>query len=222
MRVSIVAGLLLGTFFCLPAQAAFTTITWTGKVTQVLDPSQGPEQVGDIINFSVTFDPSTITYVGNTVYDIDANTGLPDPMPDLRAATLAAPGASASVSLDGYNFTEMDDVFYGVDRGLGVGTSPLVFFDGDTFIGASLTPVSQSDGFFIQTDPVAYTLGFFPAQGLGGNADAADFGFYADIDTKDAVIAGAIPEPSAWVMAIAGFGVLGTMLRYRARKPAMA
>ena len=122
MHKALIVGLMFSACFSLPARAAFTTIQYTAKVTQVLDSSQAPfVSVGDTISYSLTFDPSTLHNVGSTFFNRDAISGNPVPMPGLRAATLSAPGASATITLDGHTLTAAEDPYFGVDVGLGVG-----------------------------------------------------------------------------------------------------
>ena len=199
------------------ARAGMVDIKYDGVITEVLDPSSSfGFQVGDVIHYSVRFDPAKLINVSQSFYNIDAVTGLPVAIPGLQTASLSDdPRASATVRIGSYSFTKFDVLGYGQDSGLGAGNFPTVVYDGATFLGAVLD-VAAADGFELDTDPIARILHYFPDDVLSFDDNSGNAGFIASTDVAHAVIT-SVPEPAVWLVMAAGFGVVGTRLR-RVRK----
>lgn len=195
------------------AHAGMLNIKYDGVITQVLDPeSSFGFHVGDVIHYSVTFDPSKLVNISQTFYNIDAISGLPVAIPGLQTASLSDdPRASASVKVGSYSFTKFDALGYGQDSGLGAGNFPTVVYDGTTFLGAVLD-VAASDGFELDTDPIAKILHYFPDNVLSFDDNSGNVGFIASTDIASAVTT-AVPEPAVWLVMAAGFGIVGASLR---------
>lgn len=77
-------------------------------------------------------------------------------------------------------------------------------------IAASLMP---STGFA----PEQYGFNLWPRIGTGNNNQITDF------SPENATLAAvAVPEPASWLLLMAGFGLVGGMMRSRRRRPALA
>lgn len=195
------------------AQASMVNIKYDGVITEVLDPTASfGFHTGDVIYYSVTFDPSRLVDVSQTFFNIDFITGLPVSIPGLRTASLSDdPRASVSVQIGSYAFTKFDALGYGQDFGLGVGNFPVVVFDGTTFLGAVLD-AGAPNGFELDSDPIARLLHYFPDDVLSFDDNSGNAGFVASTDIAHAVTT-AVPEPASWLMMIVGFGIVGCFSR---------
>ena len=195
------------------AHAGMLNIKYDGVITQVLDPASSfGFQVGDVIHYSVTFDPGKLVDISQTYFNIDAVSGLPVAIPGLKSASLSDdPRASASVTIGSYSFTKFDALGYGQDSGLGAGNFPTVVYVGSSFIGAVLD-VAAPNGFELDTDPIAKLLHYFPDKSVSFDDNTGNAGFVVSTDIAHAVVT-SVPEPAIWVGMIAGFGMVGTRLR---------
>jgi len=196
------------------ASAAETTFTYSGVVSEIIDPSAAPGvYVGEPVQFSATFDLSNKVNVSSTFYNIDAISGLPVSVPGLSTVSIATdPLASYDVKIGGHEFTQAEDLRFGQDFGLGAGKFPFFVFNGDTPLGLAMAAV-DGGGFGLGTDPIAKLLHYYPATGVGGD-DGVD-GFLVATSLDANIAAAAVPEPGPWSLMVLGFAGLGALLRSR-------
>ena len=204
-----------------PAHASLKKITYSGAITEIIDPDASfGFHVGDTIHYSVTFDDAKLVNVSNTFFNIDAITGLPVSIPGLQTASLADDlRASATVTIGSYTFSKFDALGYGQNY-LGVGNFPVVVFDGATFLGAVLD-VATSNGFELDTDPIAKILHYFPDDTLSFDDNTGGVGFIASTDVGHAIVS-SVPEPATWSILLVGFVGAGLSMRRRNRSAIFA
>jgi hypothetical protein len=193
-----------------PAAAAIQQVHVNAVVTEITHPSGADGvQIGDTAAITARWDDSKlidITDADNAYFGGNAV--------GIRAASLDAPGSGFSMTFRGDTFTQ--DVFEGVDLG-GFGILyPIVLYLGDKFWGFDVLgarPDGFGVGFFSEAE---ISLGRPPVL-VGGFGCCFTFGdesFKGTIDVAHAVF-DAVPEPSAWALMIAGFGLAGASLRRR-------
>jgi hypothetical protein len=203
MRRLLVAALAVSALVGGAARAASVTDP-TGDFLASFAGAHDPDL--DVTAFSVNFDPVAMSF-------------------DL-GASLAGPIDPAEAGL----------YVIGVDTGAGairpfagIG-EPNVIFDqaivvqktGATTLGAnSLTATISGDSFSLVVPlamlpstgrtPQQFGFNLWPRNGLGNNNQISDFA------PNNQLLSG-VPEPAAWAMMVAGFGVLGGWLRLRRRQ----
>jgi hypothetical protein len=97
---------------------------------------------------------------------------------------------------------------------------------GDVKVFAGATLLGTADVLVADTDP--FTKDLVDLSAFGGVTrlviSSTDFGGvgYDDFTFTSGVVRGGVPEPAAWAMMIAGFGLTGAMLRSRRRFAATA
>jgi hypothetical protein len=204
------AAALAASAFAVPAQA--TTIadpagdflaTYTGPQNGDLDVlSVSAVRDATAVTFSATFNGAIGTTAGG-VYVLGINRGAGLPL-----LTTGVPSVGAGVNFDAVAvLNPLGGSFVNLILPSAVGPTPLSTV---TFSGSSLTAVIPfallpSNGF--ATSDYLYNL--WPRSGLASNVQIADFAPNASSFAAD------IPEPGAWALMIAGFGLMGAALRRR-------
>jgi hypothetical protein len=184
------------------AQASYVTITYSGVVSQVMNPAEAPGiALGDVVTYSATFDPFTAVNVGSTIFNQDANGSL----------------ASDSITIGSYSFTQADDPDFGHTFGLGAGKFPFVVYNGTQLLGIDIG-AQAANGLYFYSDPIAMLLHHTPATGYGGLDTSEDLSFLVTTDL-DGAIAGvtAVPEPASWGMTALAGALLAWRLRRRSQ-----
>lgn len=220
MRLNGIALALLLTATAFSARASYVTVTYKGVVSDVMIPAEAPGiQLGDVVTYSATFDPSTAVNVGSTLYNIDGISGLPVALPNLSTISLATdPNASDSITIGDYSFTQADDPDFGHTFGLGAGEFPFVVYNGTQLLGIDIG-AQAANGLYFYSDPIAVLLHHTPATGYGGLDTSDNLSFLVDTDLDGAITAAAaVPEPSTWLM----MGLAGGLLAWRFRAHARA
>lgn len=208
-----------------PASASYVRATYTGSIAAVNHGTPSELGVGTTVVFSAIYDPAKL--VDRTTAVNDA-TGLG--FTSVLAASLSGdPRASLSISIGPVSFTKYDQLNYGTPGGecgptcdLGAGNFPDVAYLNGAFAGIGNLFVSAA-GYSFDSDPIADLFGgfdlgdgnggygFFLGHAVGGNPFAQTLAV-GNYDAGSAVIA-SVPEPEAWTMMIAGFGLIGLFTR---------
>jgi len=210
----IVALTLAAAAIASPALAALKEVRVTGTVTEITHPEHGADgtQIGDVATITARFDYAKLRDVTDQVVaQFPGATGT-----NIRAVTMAAPGSGFKITFRGDTFTQA--VFAGTDPYGNGADYPLVLYSGNDFWGFSVFS-QRADGFgvgFFSEAEIAYESPPAFAGGFGCCYNFGDEAFRGTVDIAHATIAD-VPEPSAWVLMIAGFGLVGAMARRRSQ-----
>ena len=199
-----------------PAVAGETTINYTGAITATPDPTQAfGLTVGTPISFSATFDPGQLVDRTATFFNIDAISGRPVAIDGLRTASLFDdPNASFIMTIGADTLTIADDPNAG-NGSLGVGHQPVAVYQNATFVGVAYAGLA-ADGLFVDVDPIALALHYFPATGIGFDVNSNNPGFGLLISTDLPTLqVTSVPEPATWALAICGAAFAGGAIRRR-------
>jgi hypothetical protein len=141
-------------------------------------------------------------------------------VPDDRL--LVHPGPSTNLSVlfvapqaGSYDFTATFNIVDTSPTGVGI----FQFSNaGGTIVSQPVGAIGAQNPYFVKSGSVQLTAGQFLAFGINnlGNYSNDSTGFNFVLTT------GAVPEPAAWAMMLAGFGLLGSTMRRRARGVAYA
>jgi len=197
----------------LMASAPAVATTVADPVGDFIPSFTGP-QTGDldVTSFSVTFNPTTEIFAITGVL-----AGNIDPQADYYYVTGVNTGAGAIApfgSIGEPNVVFDRAVIVG-SEGAGeafVGANPLDFtISGNTF--QVLVPLSllPSTG----RDPTAYAFNLWPRTDLVPSNLAAISDFAPN---NSEIHPTAVPEPSSWLLLLAGFAAMGGTLRYQSRR----
>lgn len=199
-----------------PAFASEITVNYTGTVVATPDPTQAfGLTAGSPISFSATFDPSQLVDRTGQFYNIDAISGLPVDIPGLRTVSLFDdPNAAFAMTIGADTLTIADDPNAG-NGSLGVGHQPVAIYQDTTFVGVAYAGLA-ADGLFVDVDPIALTLHYFPTTGIGFDVNSNNPGLGLLISTSlPSLTVSSAPEPSTWAFMLSGFGLAGALLRRR-------
>ncbi|MGI4878931.1 MAG: PEPxxWA-CTERM sorting domain-containing protein [Janthinobacterium lividum] len=233
LAIAMTATMLAG----VPASANYVRATYTGSIAAVNPGTASNLGVGTTVVFRATYDTAKLVDRTTTVND---GTGLG--FSSVLAASLSDdPRASLSISIGPVSFTKYDQLNYGTPGGecgptcdLGAGNFPDVAYLNGVFAGIGNLFVNGA-GYSFDSDPIADAFGgfdlgdnnggygFFLGRSIGGDPFAQILAV-GNYDAGSAVIA-SVPEPAAWTMMIAGFGLVGLLTREhrnRARVAAVA
>lgn len=193
-----------------PASARMKEVRVNAVVTEITHPAGADGvMIGDVATLRARFDDSKLVDVTDAVNAYFGGSAV-----GIRAASLAAPGSSFTLTFRGDTFTQ--DVFQGVDLG-GYGVAnPLLLYLGTEFWGFEVLG-ARSDGFGVGYFSSAEISLGLPPVFVGGFGCCFGFGqesFKGRIDIEGARIS-SVPEPSGWALMIAGFGAIGAMVRRR-------
>lgn len=192
-----------------PATAAIVDIHMTGTIlTTYVDELftetlESPLSVGDPITAHLSFDEAYYAISGDQKWFDMFRYGTME--------VAAGPFTWGNDFLDGTPVAEC----YPVREGCGI-AYPLAVFENGTFKGFFTTADNQSipdspdltvDGFAFRLSEVGYDLYTGPA--FTGRFDPNS----VRITVTGPVVGGFVPEPAAWFMMVAGFGILGAALR---------
>ena len=210
-----------------PVEAGYVRATFTGSIAAVNPGTPSDLGVGTMVVFQAVYD--TAKLVDKTV-SVNDGTGLG--FTSVLAASLADdPRASLKISIGPVSFTKFDQLNYGTPEGdcgpgcdLGAGNFPVVTYLNGAFAGVGNLLVNAASYSF-DADPIADAFGGFDlGNGNGGygfflgRASGGDpFNTILAVGNYDAgsVVITSVPEPGAWMLMIAGFGLVGSMTRQR-------
>lgn len=185
--------------------AGFANFAVTGNVDVVKNGDFGITCNGSCVDLDGSSGPGSITSLASFAF----NAG------DAVRLSFALGGSQRSSAFDGY-FVEL--TFGGMTSVLNYGFN---WGGGDivVFPSVSTTGIYSSTG-IAGTDPFGPRSVFFTAGTAGtlkfsiGTQSADNIGPLLD-DVKLVIDSGAVPEPAAWAMMLAGFGLVGGAMRRR-------
>lgn len=185
--------------------AGFANFAVTGNVDVVKSGDFGITCSGSCVDLDGSSGPGKLTSLASFAF----NPG------DVIRLSFSLGGSQRSASFDNY-FVEL--AFGGVtsviNYGFNWGSGDVVVFP-----SVSSTGIFSSTG-IAGTDPFGPHSVFFTAGSAGslkftiGTTSADNIGPLLD-DVKLTIDAGAVPEPAAWAMMLAGFGLVGAAMRRR-------
>jgi len=198
------------------APAAKVLITYTGTVSDAFDtsgefgvPNSDLSGLPYKAVFKLSPKPGTFIY-NDGVFGITSGSGATNPL----TATLYINGLSHFFTQEGVA---------SLTNGSGLGSEDrvlhLVRLSIDPFNGFIFQTIFSSDHDFVASSDYAHSLNYSvqPGDGVDGmfgikGKDGPTGGF---LSPETVTITSFVPEPGAWAMMIAGFGLVGGMLRYK-------
>lgn len=202
-RISLVCALLP---FVVSTPAAATVIT--DPVGDIIPSFTGtPSGDLDVTSFSVLFNPETEIF---SITGVLAGLIVPDNDYYYAIGVNTGAGAIAPFGSIGAPNVIFDQVVVVAGEGEAfVGADDLDFtISGDTFnvlVPLSLLPTTG-------LDPLEYSFNLWPRNDL----DPANLGAISDFAPDNSMIhPTAVPEPATWLALLLGFGLVGTVLRFR-------
>ena len=218
LRLVAASAIAVGT--AAPAQADYSSATYTGTIGAVNAGTPASLGVGTPITFNAVYDTGKLVDRTQSVNDA---TGLG--FSSVLTASLSDdPKASMTISVGGVTFSKFDEVNYGTPEGdcgqgcdLGAGNFPVVTYLDNHFAGIGNLFVN-ADGYSLDADPIADAFGGFDlGSGAGGydfflgkvvNGDP--FGQVLAVGNYDAaeVKISPVPEPAPWSLMIVGMAAL--------------
>ena len=198
------------------APAAKVLITYTGTVSDAFDtsgefgvPNSDLSGLPYKVVFKLSPKPGTFIY-NDGVFGITSGSGATNPL----TATLYINGLSHFFTQEGVA---------SLTNGSGLGSEDrvlhLVRLGIDPFNGFIFQTIFSSDHDFVSSSDYAHSLNYSvqPGDTVDGmfgirGKDGPTGGF---LSPETITITSFVPEPAAWAMMIAGFGLVGGMLRYK-------
>ncbi len=186
------------------AHAVPITVDAIGSVTDVFAADAFGTDVGDVFTLHATFDSSAIADAGD-IFGLGA-------IPGLQLATLAMPGASLAIDLEGRHWTEQSEPLFGEQLPGFPNPVPWVVLLDGKFLGLEYFGIGAGDDVFVG---IALEEIYFGAPAvLGGDSNPEHPPVWLGAwDREDARVT--VPEPATLGLVL--LGLLGMAARSRMR-----
>jgi len=205
-----VVGVTLAIAMATPAAASLVQYDFQGSVADAFGPDPVGVAAGDQVYVTLRYDTSLL-------FDVtaQANAAYGTSYASIKAATLTSPGASLQISVGSDpiagHFTASNQAPFAADP-FATGGNPYVLFKDGGFFGVSYFGLNTSFAAFVTAGAAPEFYDF-----VGGSSKVGGPSYGGFFNYDKAVRTEGVPEPAAWALMIAGFGITGAALRNRRR-----